>query len=436
MRPFSEHRVEVRDQESYGRDLGRYVNTIPALFWRIHLVQKSIEYLNDYQLPELGERSRLLLQSRDFAREVVENDDYIKIKTFIDAVYERKPAQQVIRIHTRRGTHRWVKLIGMPDQQDYSWYHGYTMDITRTVEMVLAVENEGGGIKPRLELFDTPVLLIDMMSRRLYAANRVGREFFGIRDEGTYGIKDILSGVDDIQMTKIFEHLVFYDSWEGEILYTGSSGESHRVMTSMRPLLVEGKQLIWLSFYEMTDTMRLERSSTLLDAEAVKNLSNELATAAREDSMERMLDLLLDHQNDSAPVDALLYSHICENRDVVRVWGRGEAFSSLSAGAAYPYEGTIAENIESYSLPFLVVDDTLESIKPIDWALFIPRNIRSYLAIPFYEKGILTTVLIFCAEKPRAYNESHMDIYRQHFDEFFKVLPLWKSRSSKKHLLV
>jgi hypothetical protein len=69
----------------------------------------------------------------------------------------------------------------------------------------------------------------------------------------------------------------------------------------------------------------------------------------------------------------------------------------MEPGEMYSYEGTIAQDIERFKLDYLIVDDTLDSIKAIDWALFIPKGIRSYFARPFYGRGALRAVMILCS---------------------------------------
>ena len=66
------------------------------------------------------------------------------------------------------------------------------------------------------------------------------------------------------------------------------------------------------------------------------------------------------------------------------MYGAGPAFRELRWGAEHAYEGTIAQDIERFGLRSLTVEDTLDSIKSIDWVLFAPHGIRSYFAKPFY----------------------------------------------------
>ena len=64
-----------------------------------------------------------------------------------------------------------------------------------------------------------------------------------------------------------------------------------------------------------------------------------------------------------------------------------------------------------FDLEHIIVEDTAKSIKPIDWALFIPKGIRSYLALPFFIDGILREVVIFCSTSPHAFSENAIAPY-------------------------
>jgi hypothetical protein len=50
----------------------------------------------------------------------------------------------------------------------------------------------------------------------------------------------------------------------------------------------------------------------------------------------------------------------------------------------YDYEGTISLLIGEKHRDYVILEDTLESTRPIDWALFIPHGIRSYFVKLFF----------------------------------------------------
>jgi hypothetical protein len=200
----------------------------------------------------------------------------------------------------------------------------------------------------------------------------------------------------------------------------------------MRPLIADGYQLIWIALHDSPHIYTEEELECGgLTEEEEGALKEEMGRSAAEGSMSGMLEALIEHQPPGKITDSVLYSHISSSRDIVIVWGVGEPFRNLGEGARFPYEGTIAENIDTYHLPYLIVENTLESIKPIDWALFIPSGVQSYLAVPFYEEGILKTVLIFCSRKAHAFQESHYRLYTCLYESFAEFLPEWRNRKGK-----
>ncbi len=431
MKDFSEQRIEVPEEHVHDGELARYIMSIPALFWRIHLVKKSIEFLNDYELPELGKDSRLLLQNKEFARKVVLNEDAQKLSHFLRSFHKNKRIQTIIRVHPEGGTIRWLKLTGLPAPHDFTYFHGYIMDITDAVDDILFMDARWGGISNRIELFDTPVLLLEMTGRNLYAANTAARNLFGISDASEKSLRDLFVEMDESRLYRIFEHLIFHESWDGELQYRRSDSRTLRAMTTMRPLVADGYQLIWIALH---DTPNIhtgeERECGGLSGEEEALLKEEIRRKAEEGSMSGMLEALIRYQPQDQITDSILYSHISSSRDIVIVWGEGEPFQNLSDGARFPYEGTIAENIDSFQLPYLIVENTLESIKPIDWALFIPSGVKSYFAVPFYEENILKTVLIFCSQNVHAFRESHYQLYTRLYESFSEYLPLWRERKT------
>lgn len=70
-----------------------------------------------------------------------------------------------------------------------------------------------------------------------------------------------------------------------------------------------------------------------------------------------------------------MLSHIQMNSGRVAVYGVGKVFESLEWGMQHAYEGTIAQDVERFGLHSLMVEDTLDSVKSIDWALFAPQGV-------------------------------------------------------------
>jgi len=170
-----------------------------------------------------------------------------------------------------------------------------------------------------------------------------------------------------------------------------------------------------------------ERSLPFLPTEKL------LTAMAEADRIETVLQALFEHQGASR-IDAVMFSDIHARKNRVYVYSHGQPFVNLPQGKVFPYEGTIAENIVNFGLDHLIVDDTLDSIKPIDWALFIPAGIRSYLAKPFYRGQSLRSVLIFCSMIPQRFSETGIQEFEFMYGPFLSGLKQWRKsmRNSRK----
>ena len=73
-----------------------------------------------------------------------------------------------------------------------------------------------------------------------------------------------------------------------------------------------------------------------------------------------------------------------------------------------------------------MVEDTLDSIKSIDWAVFIPCGVRSYFAKPFYSAQGLHAVLIFAfdAPAPGAFSDVR---FRPLYEPFARLVARWRT---------
>ena len=160
----------------------------------------------------------------------------------------------------------------------------------------------------------------------------------------------------------------------------------------------------------------------------LKGLIRKTITAGKKGNISGILNLLLDNQPVHGLANAMLYSDIHLEEGIVYVWGAGEAFKPLAPAYSHPYEGTIAENIVNYDLNHIIVENTFESIKPVDWAIFIPHGIKSYFAKPFFTKGKITTVLIFCSTERAVFNEENIKFYDSIYPAFENSLEVLKKR--------
>ena len=72
------------------------------------------------------------------------------------------------------------------------------------------------------------------------------------------------------------------------------------------------------------------------------------------------------------------------------------------------------------------MEDTLDSIKSIDWAMFIPCGVRSYFAKPFYSDEGLHAVLIFAFSRPSPGGISET-FFRPLYEPFARLVACWRA---------
>jgi len=142
--------------------------------------------------------------------------------------------------------------------------------------------------------------------------------------------------------------------------------------------------------------------------------------------LKSMLEILLYNPYKNLQYDGIIYSDVQVRKGIVSVYGVGAILNNLKFGETFSYEGTIAENIEQYKLEYLIVEDTIASIKAIDWALFIPHGVRSYYARPFYERDFLRSVLILCSGHANSFSEEKLADYQLLDAPFTALLKKWR----------
>lgn len=410
------------------QDLFRYMQSIPAMFWRIHLVKNRIEFLNDFYLPVLGPQSRQILQNRDYIRLIVLSEDIHQLENFLQAARNRRNKTVIIRVQPGEASLRWLKIVGTSDTENYNFYHGYIMDVSDAVETVLSKESNSDLMHERLFMFEQPVILVEAQSHFVYEMNLQARSFFGFKafeSLKNVNMYSLFYKPDMRQFNAIYEHLLFQESWQGEMTMRRND-ESYRSMIKIRTLLADAQYLFWIAILEKPEVIIRERDCEQEDIDPDRR--RKFLQIAAEGDMGEILSMLLSMQSEPLLADGILYSHVSRDRSVVRVWGKGNSWKKLNNGAAYAFNGTIAENIETYELPYLIVEETMESIKPIDWALFIPHNVHSYLSIPLFEEEEMHTILIFTSEQPGRFQEKHFYAMKCYSRLFAEALSVWKAR--------
>jgi hypothetical protein len=144
--------------------------------------------------------------------------------------------------------------------------------------------------------------------------------------------------------------------------------------------------------------------------------------------IEDVLNTMIARRYTESLFDAVMYADIYVKKRKVDIYVCGEPFLNFKSGTSYDYESTISQTIRENQSDFLIMEDTLESTKPIDWALFVPYGIRSYLAKSFYHGSNLRTLLIFCSIEPNRFTEADVNLYDIYYPSFSLGLRNWRKK--------
>ncbi len=408
------------------------ISNLPALLWRVDIIKNKIEYLNRYVIPGLGENPGLLLQNIDFSEKVILQEDFSFFEEFIKSMREGRTAATVFRVHGEDNSVRWIKLIGTSDRYNPQHFIGFMLDVSETAGIVRQIIEQESEMEAMIEFVSNPVLLVEPLDWSIVAFNKAAQDLFDIRTDkiGKTSLTDLYPSSFRQQVERIREDILFQKKWEGRLFFQRRNKSLFMGNVSIRVLFLKGRQLIRLSVYEIeTNTGLIEelaaskrRDLVTRDPEKERFSKYLLKKIAKKNNMVEILGTFLENQEKIARIDGIIYSDVHAKKNQVYIETVGAPFATLDEGHIFPFEGTIAENIERFKLDYLIVEDTFESIKAIDWALFIPHGIRSYFAKPFYERSVIRSVLILCSTERKGFSPEYIENYAILYESFLRGL--------------
>lgn len=378
-------------------ELATYLALIPALMWHIDAAFNKIVLTNDYKIPGLGNKVPLVLKDLSLAKTLVHSDDLGAFYGAMDSVRALRPATAAFRVGDEAGRWHWLFLKGQPVQNELFHYVGM---IGVCSSLVGSIADRGAAtMKPdTLELLDQPSLLVEYSGKKVVAANAAARRFLGYEQVAEFPSLDVMmEGTSAQYRRSMYEHLIFNASWRGSLALKDASGIRRQCDVQLRTGVRGETHCLWVAI----EPVPAESPSPVLFGKGCGNLCQALDKARTE---VQALQALLEHQPEGLKAEGVMLSHIYPSENRVEVTGVGEPFKGMEPHTCYPYIGSIAENIVQYAMPHMVVEETIRSIRPIDWALFIPGGIHSYYAEPHYENDELAYVLIYCSTKSGAFS--------------------------------
>ena len=427
----------LQDQDHTARrDLSReelqaYLASFPGLPWRIEIARSRIEFLSHRQLPVLGGRSGLFMKSAAFRKSIIVPEDLHFVDAFMAAIIRGENAEAIVRVPGASGEVYWLKLAGWMHPGEPRYYMGYLMDVSSRANEIKCIIEREADLLLMLELSESPVALFDLATGRVLAQNEAACQLFlhSAAEFARLSLPDLYHPGMTLMFQKLLGEIVLSKVWEGRALFKRKTHATFAADARVRFLNYRGQQLLRVSWTQADlDAQASARPPQRENGgKPAARLGRELAERlAGVTDMERILKTFLDAQLPSIGYDAILFSDIHGKKNRVFVYWAGEPFAGMPQGEMFSYEGTIAQDIERFRLDSLIVDDTLDSIKAIDWALFIPKGVRSYFAKPFYQRGVLRAVLVLCSLKPGQFPSEGLPEYEILFAPFRQAIQAWR----------
>lgn len=392
-----------------------------GLFWEFERTKSRLKILNQWRHPLLGENTARLLKDSQYRQQVVCKSDWHLFFEFWDVIASGTQAEIVFRVQS-------------PAQQGklFFWLQGWShlgsseilSGILQELPSVLLTENFMN--EQSCQYFfqaSYPVLEVDFYDKTVTLANQAAIELFqaSVPENGEkIVLEDILPGrVENCSWQDCFP--MAGKSWAGIQTFKDICGTVFNAQVRIN--------MVKNNFFRVV-FMRIFHEQYYSDVEEKRYASMLIDKIKKSSSLKESLEILLYNYFPDC-MDGILFSDIKSSQGIVRVYGAGKPFTKMQWGATYAYDGTIALEIERYDLPFLLVEDTQDSIKSIDWVLFNPYGIRSYFAKPFYKDKRLHAVLILCSTQAQHFSsDKHIHLEKQYtplYKAFEYAIDLWRN---------
>ena len=389
-------------------DFSLWASGFPGLLWEIEHRRSRIRLLNDWSLPTLGDGTSRFLNDAQFRRRVVMKSDHTLLCEFWEMVTGRQPAMVSFRLSSV--PQQAYLLQGWPDPQNSEKYFGMLKD--SVLPATIVANGAAGTCQLALGGAQYPVLVLSLDQKEIVTCNEAAQTLFegAARGGREFMLEDIAPGEMGETLIGASRHALEEGIWAGTLMLRSGTGSILGSKVRVSPCSTG------------TDIVRIALLN-IPEAPACCGIAPGLAPGQDLPSLQEGLEELLAK---CPEVEGLMFSDIKSVQGRVEVYGVGRLFSSLEWGAAHAYKGTIAQDIERFSLDSLIVEDTLDSIKSIDWAMFIPCGVRSYFAKPFYSDEGLHAVLIFAFSRPSPGGISET-FFRPLYEPFARLVAGWRA---------
>ncbi|MFR8055258.1 MAG: hypothetical protein ACLU6O_11320 [Bilophila wadsworthia] len=386
-----------------------WISGFPGLLWHIHIPQSRLVLFNRWEQGLLGPDTQLLLKDAHFRNLVVCKEDLPALAEFWDLMANREPAEVSFRLLQQPSY--TLLLQGWP-HPDPEWYSGLLQEALNRVNAVNG-KDYSNQILLRARY---PVLVVDREKKLIVAYNNAADSLFDFSalPKSCYPVEEYVPEWSFRVAGRLGSG---HDVWGGSLSFTNREGVSFSA--AVRLSSCKGGTRSRIAFLEFPQQKGRKNSSPLSPYPPKGGVP---ATRGLRETLS-----LLCASPSPCPIEGIIFSDINAAKGYIQEYGVGAPFAKLPWGAKYAYEGTIAQHIERFSLSSLIVDDTMDSIKSIDWALFIPHGIRSYFARAFYREGVMHAVMILASTKPGTFSVERLEeIYAPYGKAFEDAVEQWR----------
>lgn len=423
-------------------DFTRFIIHSPdpgGLFWRMKILDRKIEFLNDADPGNLGTDAERLLQDLVWAQKVVAEEDFFRFKLFIKTLREGIEASVVFRIREIKNPSNrlWLKIVGKPAEDSPSYYYGCIRDITKDVDFINHLLEKDLERQTMIESENLPVLLVDMETKAVISRSTFAYDLFeyNFHEFNEIKFQDLYPADQGSHVSRVYETCLLEGHWEGNLSLVKRGNISFDARVKLKRLSLRDRNLLKISIVPLRRVSAGDEGTPAAPPDEVERIRQSLLVDMENKyEIEDVLGTLLARRYTEPIFEAVMYVDIYVKKRKVDVYVSGDPFFNFKSGASYDYEGTISQAIRENQLDFLIMEDTLESTKPIDWALFVPYGVRSYIARPFYHGSNLRTLLMFCSTEPHRFTETDLNLYDIYYPAFLQGLRNWRKRKKEKIL--
>lgn len=386
-----------------------WIAGFPGLIWSIDIPRSRLRVFNRWSIPGL-DVPRLLKDAR-YRKKAVRREDYSLLMEFWDMLTARRPAAVTFRLTDGDGGP--YILQGWPGEND-NVYYGFIKEAF--LPAPYSADGRPGTCQMDIGGIGYPVFALDVPTRSLLIINDAARSLFAAasREPNALSLADIAPGDLAEKLLNAGVKALNGDAWAGTLTFSNAQGGLFSAKVRLTPCGGAGEgRVVRVALLNIPKN----RKNTAL------HVSEEHAENPPRPLREGLEAFFASYAEE---LDGLLFSDIQSHKGQVVVYGAGPAFRELRWGAEHDYEGTIAQDIERFGLRSLTVEDTLDSIKSIDWVLFAPHGIRSYFAKPFYAEQGLHAILILASSRPGSFGADAESRFASLMEPFEKLISAWR----------